>query len=363
MRLIPAHAGKTSSLSASRSRPWAHPRSCGDNLLLVLPSGSVQGSSPLVRGKQPGTPRGQPRARLIPAHAGKTRIARRTHCCRGAHPRSCEENSQEGLNYQTVTGSPPLTRGKPSRPANGSKLGRLIPAHAGKTQASRHRLPDREAHPRSRGENSTDWRKDSKLSGSSPLTRGKLLDPIRINPRKRLIPAHAGKTSQPCSVPAAGAAHPRSRGENHVTRDITLRGLGSSPLTRGKPKRAGVKRDDGRLIPAHAGKTPNRCPVSFADTAHPRSRGENHTKDLDFPSATGSSPLTRGKHGMRGPLRRPLGLIPAHAGKTVLTACIPLATTAHPRSRGENFRVSRGFPCRYGSSPLTRGKPDRVGTA
>ena len=192
---------------------------------------------------------------IIPAHAGKTRIARRTHCCRGAHPRSRGENTTYSVRFSRRAGSSPLTRGKPSRPANGSKLGRLIPTHAGKTQASRRRLPDREAHPRSRGENSTDWRKDSKLSGSSPLTRGKLLDPIRINPRKRLIPAHAGKTSQPCSAPAAGAANPRSRGENNQEYFTACSGFGSSPLTRGKLNERLEDATEGRLIPAHAGKT------------------------------------------------------------------------------------------------------------
>ena len=50
----------------------------------------------------------------------------------------------------------------------------------------------------------------------------------------------------------------------------------------------------------------------------------------------GSSPLTRGK---RGVLLRTLsgpGLIPAHAGKTLLPAVAPMVRVAHPRSRGEN---------------------------
>ena len=56
------------------------------------------------------------------------------------------------------------------------------------------------------------------------------------NPRKGLIPAHAGKTlSSPLALPDA-EAHPRSRGENaaHALAEIYARG--SSPLTRGKPR-------------------------------------------------------------------------------------------------------------------------------
>ena len=52
---------------------------------------------------------------------------------------------------------------------------------------------------------------------------------------RRLIPAHAGKTSFRFSEGALLPAHPRSRGENRVAvYGITTTG-GSSPLTRGKP--------------------------------------------------------------------------------------------------------------------------------
>ena len=91
-------------------------------------------------------------------------------------------------------------------------------------------------------------------------------------------------------------AHPRSRGENlraalpHVARK--------------------------RLIPAHAGKTL----ISFFEVrgawAHPRSRGENHLLDRSAESLPGSSPLTRGKPFTQQHLTAVWGLIPAHAGKT-----------------------------------------------
>ena len=71
-------------------------------------------------------------------------------------------------------------------------------------------------------------------NGSSPLTRGKLRGEGRSRSALRLIPAHAGKTHNAAHVLPLFKAHPRSRGENAVTRrDVTLPG-GSSPLTRGK---------------------------------------------------------------------------------------------------------------------------------
>ena len=76
--------------------------------------------------------------------------------------------------------------------------------------------------------------------------------------------------------------------------------FGSSPLTRGKPVlTAGLARCIG-LIPAHAGKT-----LLFDNTG----------KDLP-----GSSPLTRGKRDDHGDQGGEGGLIPAHAGKTSSSA-------------------------------------------
>ena len=91
---------------------------------------------------------------------------------------------------------------------------------------------------------------------------------------------------------------------------------GSSPLTRGKPCLVRNRSPLGGLIPAHAGKT-------LLMPAH-------------MPSMKGSSPLTRGKpSGQAGPAP---------------------PTPAHPRSRGENSVPPTGVSSTWGSSPLTRGK-------
>ena len=73
---------------------------------------------------------------------------------------------------------------------------------------------------------------------------------------RRLIPAHAGKTTLCEHMRVAVAAHPRSRGENSVMIWTSCRGSGSSPLTRGKRVQGAFNRVYTRLIPAHAGKTP-----------------------------------------------------------------------------------------------------------
>ena len=176
-------------------------------------------------------------------------------------------------------GSSPLTRGKPGDRHGAGRRRRLIPAHAGKTM----KKADAEAL----------------KQGSSPLTRGKPHFGDFAAKAGRLIPAHAGKTYQPGPPRSLPRAHPRSRGENPPSHRTCTTGPGSSPLTRGKPRIAGHRHCGRGLIPAHAGKTFLSCAPSNVPRAHPRSRGENGKDVDDEVGDGGSSPLTRGKRGGR----------------------------------------------------------------
>ena len=53
-------------------------------------------------------------------------------------------------------------------------------------------------------------------------------------------------------------------------------------------------------------------------------------------TAAGSSPLTRGKPNRNGHVAMNERLIPAHAGKTLTGMVADTDAGAHPRSRGEN---------------------------
>ena len=154
--------------------------------------------------------------------------------------------------------------------------------------------------------------------GSSPLTRGKLRRAPGWRSPSGLIPAHAGKTWIAFDGAERSEAHPRSRGENLVIKAKNAQRVGSSPLTRGKPIAAGQEQLSGRLIPAHAGKTVYEYNLEVLDGAHPRSRGENLSRRAVQGSEPGSSPLTRGKRAHCLGLALQPGLIPAHAGKTLL---------------------------------------------
>ena len=173
-------------------------------------------------------------------------------------------------------------------------------------------------------------------AGSSPLTRGKQSFGHRRSPDPGLIPAHAGKTIIRASDAGAPQAHPRSRGENSSTAERTKQKNGSSPLTRGKPRRTRTRQLKTRLIPAHAGKTSSHADAAAQDAAHPRSRGENVTQRRNATASGGSSPLTRGKLCRVSTNHRKERLIPAHAGKTRAAQPTRRRARAHPRSRGEN---------------------------
>ena len=153
----------------------------------------------------------------------------------------------------------------------------------------------------------------------------------------RLIPAHAGKTEPNHRAGCAAQAHPRSRGENLRMGRKLLEKDGSSPLTRGKLTCERTDHFSNRLIPAHAGKTVKQPPHPLSLSAHPRSRGENERGLSSFVRLIGSSPLTRGKHERVGPFAPGGRLIPAHAGKTLRRVQPLRRLPAHPRSRGENF--------------------------
>ena len=235
------------------------------------------------------------RAWLIPAHAGKTNEPSGHIATHAAHPRSRGENADSRVGVESLDGSSPLTRGKRCgrcRPGGGP---RLIPAHAGKTTPP-GRLPGGVwAHPRSRGENMTSSIIPYVYDGSSPLTRGKLAKDKGQTGEIRLIPAHAGKTPLKNQHTRQNAAHPRSRGENELSTSFSLQRSGSSPLTRGKPPPARGPVFSPRLIPAHAGKTTDRRRGKSQQPAHPRSRGENRLVVWENVRGAGSSPLTRGK--------------------------------------------------------------------
>ena len=133
-RLIPAWAGKTPTQTRRTCPAQAHPRVGGENVDLVQLDGDLVGSSPRGRGKQIGLPRCKLRAGLIPAWAGKTASSRRCRPWRTAHPRVGGENLNAVAGGNADTGSSPRGRGKRADSDDNQTDRGLIPAWAGKTR-------------------------------------------------------------------------------------------------------------------------------------------------------------------------------------------------------------------------------------
>ena len=297
------------------------------------------GSSPRVRGKPGGVGDALAACRLIPARAGKTASIEATHSCAWAHPRACGENLIISRFMESDTGSSPRVRGKRVQLVAALTIVGLIPARAGKTRASTFIGEPPWAHPRACGENTNIPDQFGGGGGSSPRVRGKLRQGWIALASCRLIPARAGKTLQGSEYRTAGWAHPRACGENLQVSNLSRCDYGSSPRVRGKPHRlpAAIRRR--WLIPARAGKTPGSSRAPSGRGAHPRACGENGMLGAYVLSTSGSSPRVRGKRLRRpwGVWAR--GLIPARAGKTRDRPARTAGPGAHPRACGENQEI------------------------
>ena len=194
------------------------------------------------------------------------------------------------------------------------------------------------AHPRSRGEHTLDGEWIPRRRGSSPLARGTQSSQLWFMLPRRLIPARAGNTCLPFPIRRYPAAHPRSRGEHSMMFRCSLAGNGSSPLARGTLFADVHKVIAARLIPARAGNTRSSLTSYPSVAAHPRSRGEHHSRTLSWRLRFGSSPLARGTRRSGEPERELRRLIPARAGNTRLPCSRQWSWPAHPRSRGEHLR-------------------------
>ncbi len=207
-------------------------------------------------------------------------------------------------------------RGTRTRAAAGLAPDRLIPAHAGNTPGDASSAIRAAAHPRACGEHLDTSRPIKPFVGSSPRMRGTPRRRRAGDRRRRLIPAHAGNTDADSCRSSPAAAHPRACGEHRLRRHLQRRAVGSSPRMRGTPGREPASSDRPRLIPAHAGNTTACSAGGSRSPAHPRACGEHEGKARIPAAWFGSSPRMRGTHSSRDRSRSGQRLIPAHAGNT-----------------------------------------------
>ena len=96
-RIIPAHAGQTGCRCWVDGTGSDHPRACGANLQPGREGEADAGSSPRMRGKRGvfGLFRGA--SRIIPAHAGQTTTMMSAASSVSDHPRACGANKELAL--------------------------------------------------------------------------------------------------------------------------------------------------------------------------------------------------------------------------------------------------------------------------
>ena len=152
--------------------------------------------------------------------------------------------------------------------------------------------------------------------GSSPHTRGLHGAHREVGHPTRIIPAHAGFTDADTVLVPVNWDHPRTRGVYLLTPIRGIHLVGSSPHTRGlhDPNRDYMEK--ARIIPAHAGFTPIYASLVTLSQDHPRTRGVYLLRARPTAQRRGSSPHTRGLHWCRRATFWWAGIIPAHAGFT-----------------------------------------------
>ena len=315
----------------------------------------MTGSSPLSRGIRVAAQVSMASTGIIPALAGNTCKARCGFPCRRDHPRSRGEYNEFDFRNPPPAGSSPLSRGIRSSPAPHHVTSRIIPALAGNT-CYRHtaQLLSKD-HPRSRGEYVRWDCRFTNVEGSSPLSRGILVENIIPTLKHGIIPALAGNTGREHYPHSQTWDHPRSRGE-YVSGQIGGDAFsGSSPLSRGilQPRNS-ILHSLG-IIPALAGNTGPPRDNGRQHRDHPRSRGEYLDHYSPSLQTHGSSPLSRGILSA-SPLRfSAYRIIPALAGNTSRASALLRKMTDHPRSRGEYDVLAAASAIPGGSSPLSRG--------
>ena len=110
-----------------------------------------------------------------------------------------------------------------------------------------------------------------------------------------ITPAHAGKRLTTTHSITGYKDHPRTCGEKHQQKKVTIQKLGSPPHMRGKVDFISVLMDKERITPAHAGKRPLERQFVAVSWDHPRTCGEKFNWRWFSFSRVGSPPHMRGK--------------------------------------------------------------------
>ena len=147
--------------------------------------------------------------------------------------------------------------------------------------------------------------------------------PKLINDR-RITPAHAGKTSGHRQQRPCKQDHPRTCGKDPACPARSGSGGGSPPHMRERPVNGEGAEISGGITPAHAGKTFELQKRQDNHEDHPRTCGKDWNIDILAFIGVGSPPHMRERLEIVRSHHLPVGITPAHAGKTNLSPVSPV---------------------------------------
>ena len=168
----PAYAGNTAFCVRGGVGQWVHPRIRGEYFSEILKKNIIRGSPPHTRGIPALLQPGYKRLRFTPAYAGNTLYRRLYTGPSKVHPRIRGEYFVAPSVTLTVVGSPPHTRGILRRAPAAVGLDGFTPAYAGNTAIREYPRLTPQVHPRIRGEYLPEQEHRRPFWGSPPHTRG-----------------------------------------------------------------------------------------------------------------------------------------------------------------------------------------------
>ena len=184
--------------------------------------------------------------------------------------------------------------------------------------------------------------------------RGKALYDLEQDSAARITPAHAGKRGSGLVKMCLIGDHPRACGEKFTKCAASTGCKGSPPRMRGKVSFFLSQYFTVGITPAHAGKSMGTACTMRLNKDHPRACGEKDSVILLFLPVGGSPPRMRGKAFVLCGHGGFVGITPAHAGKSGQHPGHPQPEQDHPRACGEKTKkipYHRLFPLR--STPFS----------
>ena len=253
--ITPAYAGKRRTTRTSGARYRDHPRVCGEKARFRSKGILRQGSPPRMRGKATFSGRHRLAVGITPAYAGKSDGDCGESACVQDHPRVCGEKFQQKEKRIGDLGSPPRMRGKVFFYVAAIHGFGITPAYAGKRENPRHHWLFRGDHPRVCGEKSLEPSDLTFQTGSPPRMRGKARTSSHRLTLYGITPAYAGKSSVHSQYRTSRRDHPRVCGEKAITRENKPTERGSPPRMRGKAPKCVHALPHLGITPAYAGKS------------------------------------------------------------------------------------------------------------